>query len=82
MGRAGCEIFAREGAKIAAVDIDQERLNEIVEAVKRASGEAKCFQADLMKVDNSKRFIAETSEWLGGIDILWAHAGCPGPGGT
>ena len=33
MGRAGCEIFAREGAKIAAVDIDQGRLDEVVEVV-------------------------------------------------
>lgn len=81
MGRAGCEIFAREGAKIAAVDIDQARLDETVEAVKRAGGEARGFLADLSKVEDSKRFIAETSAWLGGIDILWAHAGCPGPAG-
>ena len=81
MGRAGCEIFAREGAKIAAVDIDPGRLDEVVEVVKRAGGKAKGFRADLLKIEDSKRFVAETSEWLGGIDILWAHAGCPGLAG-
>ncbi len=81
MGRAGCELFAREGATIAAVDIDQKRLDEVVNAVNAAGGKAKGFCADLLKVEDSKRFIAETSDWMGGIDILWAHAGCPGPSG-
>ena len=81
MGRAGCEIFAREGAKIAAVDIDQKRLDETVEAVKRAGGSAQGFRADLSKIDENKRFMAEAAAWLGGIDILWAHAGCPSPPG-
>jgi NAD(P)-dependent dehydrogenase (short-subunit alcohol dehydrogenase family) len=81
MGRAGCEIFAREGAKIAAVDIDQGNLDDTVAAVKKAGGDIKGFTADLLKVEDSKRVIADTSAWLGGIDILWAHAGCPGPAG-
>ena len=81
MGAAGCEIFAREGATIAAVDIDKARLDEVVRRVEQAGGKAKGFVADLSTVDGSKTFIHETAAWMGGIDILWAHAGCPGPAG-
>jgi NAD(P)-dependent dehydrogenase (short-subunit alcohol dehydrogenase family) len=81
MGAAGCEIFAREGATVAAVDIDKDRLDEVVSRVEKAGGTAKGFVADLSTVDGSKKFIHEAAAWMGGIDILWAHAGCPGPAG-
>ena len=81
MGAAGCEIFAREGATVAAVDIDQDRLAEVVNRVGQAGGRAKGFVADLSTVEGSKKFIHDAAAWMGGIDILWAHAGCPGPAG-
>ena len=81
MGAAGCEIFAREGATIAAVDIEKDKLDEVVSRVEKAGGRAKGFVADLSTVDGSKTFIHEAAAWMGGIDILWAHAGCPGPAG-
>ncbi len=79
MGRAGCELFAREGAKIAAVDINQKGLDEVVDAVKAAGGEARGFVADLSREEDCRRYIGEAADWLGGLDILWAHAGTPGP---
>ena len=81
MGAAGCETFAREGATIAAVDIDRDKLAAVVNRVEKAGGKAKGFVADLSTVDGSKTFIHEAAAWMGGIDILWAHAGCPGPAG-
>jgi NAD(P)-dependent dehydrogenase (short-subunit alcohol dehydrogenase family) len=81
MGAAGCEIFAREGATVAAVDIDKDRLDQVVNMVEKAGGKAKGFVADLSTVDGSKKFIHDAAAWMGGIDILWAHAGCPGPAG-
>jgi NAD(P)-dependent dehydrogenase (short-subunit alcohol dehydrogenase family) len=78
MGRAGCEVFAREGATVFAVDIDARRLDEVVTSVTAAGG--KCFGmvADLMDADNCRRVIAEAAARLGGIDIVWNHAGIPG----
>jgi NAD(P)-dependent dehydrogenase (short-subunit alcohol dehydrogenase family) len=81
MGAAGCEVFAREGATVAAVDIDKQRLDEVVNLVEKTGGKAKGFVADLSTVDGSKKFIHDAAAWMGGIDILWAHAGCPGPAG-
>ena len=40
IGRAGCELFAREGARIAAIDIDQKRLDEVVSSVRAAGKKA------------------------------------------
>ena len=81
MGAAGCEIFAQEGATVAAVDINKDKLDEVVKMVEKAGGKAKGFVADLSTVDGSKKFIHDAAAWMGGIDILWAHAGCPGPAG-
>jgi NAD(P)-dependent dehydrogenase (short-subunit alcohol dehydrogenase family) len=81
MGAAGCEIFAREGATVAAVDINKDRLDEVVTMIEKAGGKAKGFVADLSTVDGSRKFIHDAAAWMGGIDILWAHAGCPGPAG-
>lgn len=32
IGRAGCELFAREGARVVAVDVDAVRLDDVVAA--------------------------------------------------
>ena len=50
IGAAGCEVFAEEGATVAAVDIDEARLAEVVGRVTKAGGKAKGFVADLSKI--------------------------------
>lgn len=79
MGHAGCRLFAENGATVAAVDIDGSRLSALVDEINAAGGKAKGFVADLSTPDGCKRAIAETAGWLGGMDILWSHAGTPGP---
>ena len=48
MGRAGCEVFAREGATVFAIDIDQKRLDDVVASVEKAGGKAFGLVADLL----------------------------------
>ena len=81
MGRAGCERFAREGAKVAAVDIDETALNNVVSAIVEAGGEATGIVADLSKAEECRSSVQDAAKALGGLDVLWAHAGCPGPTG-
>jgi len=81
IGRAAVELFAREGARVAVVDIHRERLQEVVERVRAAGGEAYPVVADLSDKAHCTRFIDEAADTLGGIDILWNHAGTPGPAG-
>lgn len=79
MGRAGCKLFAENGATIAAVDIDSERLDQVVAEVNAAGGKALGFVADLSSPAECKRVMKEAMAKLGGLDLLWAHAGIPGP---
>jgi len=78
MGRAGAETFAREGAKVAIVDLNQKGIDETVSAIKKAGGDAIGIQADLSKSDNCRKAIKEAADQLGGVDILWSHCGIPG----
>ncbi|MFT3720159.1 SDR family NAD(P)-dependent oxidoreductase [Pseudorhodoferax sp.] len=78
MGRAGCELFAREGAKVAVVDYDKAKAEEVAAAITGNGGSAKAFVADLSQPEECRRVIAESAAWLGGVDLLWAHAGMPG----
>ncbi len=82
MGRAGVELFLREGARVAAIDIDADALAALA-AEMRAKGHAiETVRADLSRGDEVRRSITEAVERLGGVDILWAHAGTPGPAGV
>lgn len=78
MGREGCTLFAENGATVAVVDISPERTEEVVAEITAKGGKAKGFIADLSKPEECKRVIHEAAAWLGGLDILWAHAGIPG----
>ncbi len=81
MGRAGVELFLREGATVCAVDIDKDALAAL-KADLDASGERlHIVTADLSEAEGARASINEAAALLGGIDMLWAHAGIPGPGG-
>ncbi len=81
MGRSGCEIFMREGAQVVAVDIDAQGLQDLAVEAARTGGTLHTLVADLSKVDECRRVISEAAGMLGGIDVLWCHAGTPGPAG-
>ena len=82
MGRSGVEIFLREGAKVAAVDVNAEALAQLEVDMKAKGFELITIQADLSKTDQMKSSINDSAAALGGVDILWAHAGTPGPAGV
>lgn len=79
MGKAGAELFAGEGARVAAIDRDEQALKEVVQAINAAGGEAEAFVADLSDNDEVTRVFEDAAAWLGGVDILWSHAGIPAP---
>ncbi len=81
MGRAGVELFCREGARVCAVDLNQGALDDLASAMDARGTPIETLQADLSHTDTIKGSIDTAAELLGGIDILWAHAGIPGPGG-
>lgn len=77
IGRAGVQRFVREGAKVAAIDINQEALEALV--AEFGSEYVIPISADLTTPEGAQNSIDQAAELLGGVDILWAHAGMPGP---
>jgi len=82
MGRAGVELFLREGARVVAVDINAGALDRIAADMATAGYQISTIAADLSRAEEVERCIEVSAERLGGLDILWAHAGVPGPAGV
>ncbi|MGX9936511.1 SDR family NAD(P)-dependent oxidoreductase [Advenella kashmirensis] len=80
MGKAGCQLFCAQGARVAAIDRDRNGLESVVEQINSSGGEARGFVADLSDTAATIDVIREAQAWLGGVDVLWNHAGMPAPG--
>lgn len=74
IGRATCELFAREGATVAVVDLREERARETAAAVARAGGTAVALVADVADGDAVSAMAAGAVGALGGVDILVNNA--------
>lgn len=75
MGRAASIAFAKEGAKIAALDLKQDGLEETVAQVAKAGGKAAAFVCDVSKENDVKRVVGEAVKALGGLHVLYNNAG-------
>ena len=75
IGRATALAFAREGARIAAVDVTVDDLAETVDLIRAVGAGAKAFQADVSKSAEVDRAVAAATEEFGEIHILVSNAG-------
>lgn len=82
MGRAGVDLFLREGARVAAVDINEAALAALKAEMAAKGHVIETVVADLSRPEEVKSAIDAAAGLLGGIDVLWAHAGTPGPAGV
>jgi len=74
IGRACVLRFAQEGASVVVAGLDQPPLEEVVEEVETAGGEAIALQADVGVVDDTRRIVAEAIKWFGALHILVNNA--------
>jgi len=74
IGRATATIFAQEGAKVVGADINQEKGLEVIEAIKRAGGEATFVKANVSETSHVKRLVKKALAY-GRIDVLFNNAG-------
>jgi len=78
IGRASARIFAREGARVVAVDMVEEGLAATVAMITEAGDIATAVTADAGSEDDVADFINNCVETYGGLDVIYANAGVSG----
>src|SRR5438046_2515751 len=81
MGRVAAALFAREGAKVAAVDINEAAAQETVAAIAREGGEAFAMRVDVSNSEDARSMCDEAVRRFGGLDIEYNNAGIEGESG-
>jgi NAD(P)-dependent dehydrogenase (short-subunit alcohol dehydrogenase family) len=77
-GRATAILFAREGAKVVAVDRRLESAAKTVELIRAEGGEAIAVEADATRDADCARLVEEVVERHGRIDVLHNNVGIGG----
>ncbi len=75
LGRAMGEYLAGKGARLALVDLNQDRLDEAVAACKRAGGEARAYLCNVANEEQVSHMVNQVSDDFGGLDGLVNNAG-------
>jgi NAD(P)-dependent dehydrogenase (short-subunit alcohol dehydrogenase family) len=74
-GKATAILFAKEGAKVVAVDRNLNAAKETVGLIKKEGGEAIAVQADVTKEPDAKKLVEATIAKYGRLDILFNNVG-------
>jgi 2-keto-3-deoxy-L-fuconate dehydrogenase len=75
IGRASAVLFAKQGAFVALVDRDRAGLQETLEAIESAKGEASLHVGDVGDVDFAKAAVGDVMVLRGRLDVLMTAAG-------
>ena len=78
IGRATCLTLAKEGAKLAVTDLQDEEGRKVVTEVEEAGGTAAYWHLDVFSESEVEHVVAEISDHFGGIDVLVNNAGISG----
>jgi NAD(P)-dependent dehydrogenase (short-subunit alcohol dehydrogenase family) len=78
MGKAAAILFAREGARVAAVDINEAQAKETAAEIGAAGGHAIAIRADVSKSEDARRMIDETVAKFGPPNVVYNNAGIEG----
>ncbi|MBE98446.1 SDR family oxidoreductase [Flavobacterium coralii] len=79
IGRAVAVAYAREGAKVAVSDINNEHGEATVQLIKDAGGEAFFVYADSSKAEDNKKAVDAIVAKYGRLDVACNNAGIGGP---
>lgn len=76
IGRETCRLFADEGARLVAVDINEESGRETVAEIESSHpGAATFVSADVSQSEDCQAMVAAAEESFGRLDILFNNAG-------
>ncbi|HVO61387.1 MAG TPA: SDR family oxidoreductase [Terriglobales bacterium] len=75
IGRATALLFAREGATLIAIDLNETGGNQVADQISASGGHAIFVRADVSQSDDCKRAVDTAVAQLGRIDVLFNNAG-------
>jgi NAD(P)-dependent dehydrogenase (short-subunit alcohol dehydrogenase family) len=75
IGRATALLFAREGAAVSVVDLDEASGQAVAQTIVGEGGQAIFVRCDVSRAEDCQRAVQETVDKLGGLDILFNNAG-------
>lgn len=82
IGRAIALLFAAEGARVMAADINEASAQAVAEEIVTAGGEARPLRADTSVQEDVQNAIGATVDAWGRLDVLVNNAGIGGPAHT
>ncbi len=74
-GKAAAIVFAREGARVVAVDLNLDGAQQTVDEIKSQGGIAMAVAADVSKRDDIKALVDATVKRFGQIDVIHNNVG-------
>jgi len=80
-GKAAAVLYAREGARIACIDIHEAAAEETAEIIRAEGGESVALAADVTQLDAINRAVEATIARFGRIDVAHNNVGVVVPGG-
>lgn len=75
LGRAIARMMAARGARVAAVDIDEQAARETAALVEETGGQARAYRADVSRATELDAAVTATVRELGRLDIMVNNAG-------
>jgi NAD(P)-dependent dehydrogenase (short-subunit alcohol dehydrogenase family) len=81
-GKATAVLFAREGARVMCVDVNETAARETAELIAREGGEAQALHADASSGADVERVVEACVERFGRIDVLDNNVGIAEVGGV
>jgi len=78
IGRATVRLFADEGARVVAADLNEAAVKGVVDEIVGAGGDAVAFGLDVGDAQQIQSVVSEATARYGGLDILVNNAGVSG----
>src|SRR6185436_4408519 len=75
IGRQAALLFAREGAAVHVVDVNDAGGHETVAMIKQAGGRATYCHADVSKATDCQQMVAQAEHAFGKLNVLFNNAG-------
>lgn len=75
IGRAAALAFARQGARVTAVDVKGEAAREVADLIQREGGSALAIECDVARSADIRNALDRTCQEFGGLDIAFNNAG-------